>query len=225
MEGDEHNRHKNVYEHTLTVIDQAIDLEKARGHAPDLIVRLAALFHDVGKPKTRRFEQGGKVSFHHHDVVGAKLTRRRMEALRFSSDEIKAVSELVELHLRFHGYGDGAWTDSAVRRYVRDAGDQLERLHILTRADCTTRNPRKAARLAATYEQLEHHIDALAEQEELESIRPDLDGTQIMELLDIRPGPVVGEAYRFMMELRMDEGPLGPEVARERLLAWWAARP
>lgn len=224
MEGDEHNRHKNVYAHTLTVIDQSIALEQARGHRPDLIGRLAALFHDVGKPATRRFEAGGKVTFHHHDAVGAKLTRRRMEALRFSTDEIKAVAKLVDLHLRFHGYGDGDWTDSAVRRYVRDAGDQLERLHILTRADCTTRNARKAARLAATYEQLEHHIDALAEQEELDAIRPDLDGTAIMEILGLRPGPEVGAAYKYLLDRRMEEGPLGPERAREELLAWWRAR-
>jgi len=224
MERDEHNRHKDVYEHTLTVIEQAIELERARGHAPDLVLRLAALFHDVGKPATRRFEAGGKVSFHHHDVVGAKLTRQRMQALHFSTDETKTVAKLVELHLRFHGYGEGNWTDSAVRRYVRDAGDQLERLHILTRADCTTRNVRKAQRLARAYEELEFRIDELRSQEELDAIRPDLDGTQIMAVLGIGPGREVGAAYAFLMERRMEAGPLGEARAREELLSWWAER-
>jgi len=224
MERDEHNRHKDVYEHTLTVLEQAIALEAERGHAPDLVNRLAALFHDIGKPRTRRFEPGGKVSFHHHDVVGAKMAAKRMQELHFSNDEIKAVAKLIELHLRFHGYGDGQWTDSAVRRYVRDAGDQLERLHILTRSDCTTRNQRKAQSLRRAYEELEWRIDELAAQEELDAIRPDLDGSRIMELLGIGPGPVVGEAYRFLMERRMDDGPLGEERATKELLAWWAAR-
>ena len=206
------------------MIEQAIELERARGHAPDLVLRLAALFHDVGKPATRRFEPGGKVSFHHHDVVGAKLTRQRMQALHFSSDETKLVAKLVELHLRFHGYGEGNWTDSAVRRYVRDAGDQLDRLHILTRADCTTRNVRKAQRLARTYEELEFRIDELRSQEELDAIRPDLDGTQIMAVLGIGEGRDVGAAYAFLMERRMDAGPLGEEQARADLLAWWAER-
>lgn len=221
-EVDEHGRHKDIYQHTLTVLEQSIDLERARGHAPDLVGRLAAVFHDVGKPRTKKFEAGGKVSFHHHDVVGAKMTKRRLTELRFSSDEIKAVAKLVELHLRFHGYADADWTDSAVRRYVRDAGDQLERLHILTRADCTTRNVRKANRLRTAYEQLEWRIDELAEQEELDAMRPDLDGTQIMALLGVAPGPVVGKAYKFLLEKRLDEGPLGEERAREALLAWWA---
>ncbi|MDQ7991663.1 MAG: CCA tRNA nucleotidyltransferase [Propionicimonas sp.] len=221
MERDEHNRHKDVYQHSLTVLDQAIVLERQRGHAPDLVNRLAALLHDIGKPSTRRFEPGGKVSFHHHDVVGAKLARKRMQALHFSTEQIKAVAKLIELHLRFHGYGEGNWTDSAVRRYVRDAGDQLERLHILTRSDCTTRNLRKAQRLQRVYEELEWRIEALAEQEELDAMRPDLDGQQIMELLGIAPGPVVGQAYRFLLEKRIDDGPLGPERAREELLAWW----
>jgi len=221
MERDEHNRHKDVYQHTLTVLDQAIALERARGMAPDLVNRLAALLHDIGKPRTRRFEPGGKVSFHHHDVVGAKLTRKRMQALRFSTEETKAVAKLVELHLRFHGYGEGQWTDSAVRRYVRDAGDQLERLHILTRSDCTTRNARKAARLRAAYDHLETRIDELADQEELASMRPDLDGTQIMALLGITPGPLVGKAYTYLLERRIEDGPLGEERARQELLAWW----
>ncbi len=224
MERDEHNRHKDVYQHSLTVLDQAIALEKERGHAPDIVNRLAALLHDVGKPATRRFEPGGKVSFHHHDVVGAKLVRQRMQALHFSTEQVKAVAKLIELHLRFHGYGEGNWTDSAVRRYVRDAGDQLERLHILTRSDCTTRNVRKAQRLQRAYEELEWRIEALAEQEELDAMRPDLDGQQIMELLGITPGPVVGEAYRFLLEKRIDDGPLGPERAREELLSWWQQR-
>jgi poly(A) polymerase len=222
LERDEHHRHKDVYEHSLTVLEQAIELESRLPTRPDLVSRLAALLHDVGKPATRRFEDGGKVSFHHHDVVGAKLVRKRMTALRFSSDEIKAVSELVFLHLRFHGYGEGAWTDSAVRRYVRDAGDQLERLHILTRADCTTRNQAKAARLRRAYDDLEARIAVLAEQEELASLRPDLDGRQIMELLEVPPGPLVGQAYRYLLELRIDEGPLGAERAEQALRAWWA---
>ena len=223
-EVDEHGRHKDIYQHTLTVLEQSIDLERERGHAPDLVGRLAAVFHDVGKPRTKKFEGGGKVSFHHHDVVGAKMTKKRLTELRFSSDEVKAVAKLVELHLRFHGYADADWTDSAVRRYVRDAGDQLERLHILTRADCTTRNQRKANRLRTAYEQLEWRIDELAEAEELDAMRPDLDGTQIMEILGVAPGPVVGQAYKFLLEKRIDEGPLGEERAREVLLDWWAQR-
>ncbi len=222
-EVDEHKRHKDIYQHTLTVLEQAIELERARGHAPDLVVRLAALLHDIGKPRTKRFEASG-VTFHHHDVVGAKMARRRLTELRFSSEEIKNVCLLVDLHLRFHGYAEGDWTDSAVRRYVRDAGDQLERLHILTRADCTTRNVRKAHRLKTAYEQLEFRIDELSAQEELDAIRPDLDGTQIMAILGIAPGPVVGEGYRFLMERRLDAGPLGEDRAREELLAWWASR-
>ncbi len=222
-EVDEHGRHKDIYQHTLTVLEQSIELEKARGHEPDLVGRLAAVFHDVGKPRTKRFE-GGKVTFYHHDVVGAKMTRKRLTALRFNNDEIKAVAKLVELHLRFHGYADSDWTDSAVRRYVRDAGDQLERLHILTRADSTTRNVRKANRLRTAYEQLEWRIDELSSREELDAIRPDLDGNQIMEILGIKPGPEVGVAYQFLLEKRMEEGPLGPDRAREELLAWWADR-
>ncbi|QCX29335.1 CCA tRNA nucleotidyltransferase [Nocardioides jishulii] len=223
LERDEHHRHKDVYEHTLTVLEQTIDQEDRLG-GPDFVARFAALMHDVGKPRTRKFVDDGTVTFHHHDVVGAKMTRKRMKALRFSNDQIDAVSKLVELHLRFHGYGSGEWTDSAVRRYVRDAGDQLERLHILTRADCTTRNARKAARLRRTYDDLEARIAQLSEQEEMASIRPDLDGTQIMEILGIAPGREVGQAYKFLLELRMDEGPMSEEAATKALLDWWAAR-
>ncbi len=188
------------------------------------MLRLAALLHDIGKPATKRNEPGGQVSFHHHDVVGAKLARKRLRALRFDNDTIAAVSRLIELHLRFFGYTDGAWTDSAVRRYVRDAGDQLERLHILTRADVTTRNRRKADQLAFAYDDLEERIATLAAQEEIDSVRPDLDGEQIMRILGIAPGREVGEARAFLLELRLEEGPLPAEEATERLLAWWAAR-
>lgn len=225
LERDEHHRHKDVYEHTLTVLEQSIDLERARGHEPDLTGRLAALLHDIGKPATRRFEPGGKVSFHHHDVVGAKLARKRLRALSYPTEVVKDVSTLVALHLRFHGYGDQGWTDSAVRRYVRDAGDQLERLHILTRSDCTTRNRRKAERLEFAYDDLERRIAELRAAEELDAVRPDLDGAQIMEILGIRPGPLVGRAYAFLLNLRLDEGPHTPEQAREALLAWWADQP
>jgi poly(A) polymerase len=224
LEADEHHRHKDVYEHSLTVLDQAIALEKARGHAPDLVNRLAALLHDIGKPKTRRFEGAGKVSFHHHDVVGAKMARKRLLELRYPKDVVESVATLVELHLRFHGYSDAEWTDSAVRRYVRDAGDELERLHILTRSDCTTRNVRKATTLRRAYEELEWRIDELAKAEELDAMRPDLDGNDIMALLGIGPGRVVGEAYRMLLEKRLDEGPLGRERAETELRAWWAAR-
>ena len=224
LERDEHHRHKDVYEHTLTVLEQAIELEHRLGGGPDFVTRFAALMHDVGKPRTRKFQDDGSVTFHHHDVVGAKITRKRMKALRFSNEQIAAVSELVELHLRFHGYGSGEWTDSAVRRYVRDAGDQLERLHILTRADCTTRNRRKADRLRRTYDDLEERIARLAEEEELASIRPDLDGNQIMEILGIGPGREVGRAYKHLMELRMDRGPMSQEEATAALLEWWSSQ-
>ncbi len=223
LEKDEHHRHKDVYQHTLTVLEQSIDLEDRLG-GPDFVSRFAALMHDVGKPRTRRFLADGSVTFHHHDVVGAKLTRTRMQALKFSGETTDAVSKLVELHLRFHGYGDGQWTDSAVRRYVRDAGDQLERLHVLTRADCTTRNERKAERLRRTYDELEARIERLSAEEELASIRPDLDGTQIMEILDIPQGRDVGAAYRFLLELRLDEGPHAYDDAKAALIAWWADR-
>jgi poly(A) polymerase len=225
LERDEHHRHKDVYQHTLTVLEQAIALEdRLPGGGPDFVSRFAALMHDVGKPRTRKFQDDGTVTFHHHDVVGAKLTRKRMKALRFSNDEIAAVSKLVELHLRFHGYGSGEWTDSAVRRYVRDAGDQLERLHVLTRADCTTRNKRKAERLRRTYDDIEARIERLAEEEELAAVRPDLDGNQIMTLLGLEPGRDVGAAYHHLLELRMDHGPMSEEDASAALLAWWAER-
>lgn len=226
LEIDEHHHHKDVYEHSLTVLEQAIALERVHEptSAPDLVLRLAALLHDIGKPKTRRFEHGGSVSFHHHEVVGAKLVRRRLSALRYSNEVIDDVSKLVELHLRFHGYGSGEWTDSAVRRYVRDAGDQLVRLHKLTRADCTTRNRRKALTLQATYDELERHIAALAAQEELDSIRPDLDGNDIMAILGVGPGPEVGKAYRFLLDLRLEQGPLEREQAEAALRAWWTQR-
>jgi poly(A) polymerase len=225
LERDEHHRHKDVYEHTLTVLEQSMDLEdRLPGGGPDFTSRFAALMHDVGKPRTRKFLDDGSVTFHHHDVVGAKITRKRMQELRFSKDEIDAVSQLVELHLRFHGYGSGEWTDSAVRRYVRDAGEQLDRLHVLTRADCTTRNRAKAERLRRTYDDLEARIAVLREEEELSSIRPDLDGNQIMELLGIKPGREVGEAYNFLLELRLDNGPMSEDAARAALLEWWSAR-
>lgn len=225
LERDEHHRHKDVYEHTLIVLEQAIALEGGDVPGPDLVLRLAALLHDVGKPATRRFEPAGGVSFHHHEVVGAKLAARRMKALRFDSATIKAVARLVELHLRFHGYGEAEWTDSAVRRYVTDAGPLLGRLHRLTRSDSTTRNARKAARLSRTYDELEARIARLAEAEELAAIRPDLDGQQIMATLGVPPGPLVGRAYQHLLQLRMEEGPLGQQAARERLLQWWADQP
>lgn len=224
---DGEHRHKDVYQHSLTVLQQAIDLERQRrapGAAPDVVLRIAALLHDIGKPATRRFEGGGLVTFHHHDVVGAKLARKRLRALRFSNAEIDRVALLIELHQRFFGYGEAAWTDSAVRRYVRDAGDQVAQLHVLTRADVTTRNERKARRLQIAYDDLERRIGELEEQEELAAIRPDLDGEAIMRILDLRPGPDVGAAYRFLLETRMDEGPLGEEEATRRLHAWWAER-
>ncbi|MEW9517528.1 CCA tRNA nucleotidyltransferase [Streptomyces tubercidicus] len=221
LESDEHHRHKDVYEHSLTVLEQAIDLEE---NGPDLVLRLAALLHDIGKPRTRRFEQDGRVSFHHHEVVGAKMTKKRMTALKYSNDLVKDVSRLVELHLRFHGYGTGEWTDSAVRRYVRDAGPQLERLHKLTRSDCTTRNKRKASALSRAYDGLEERIARLQEQEELEAIRPDLDGNDIMQILGIRPGPEVGKAYQQMLEIRLEHGPMEREAAVAALKEWWAAQ-
>lgn len=223
LELDEHARHKDVYQHSLTVLDQAIELEKARGHAPDLVNRLAALLHDIGKPATRRFE-GPKVTFHHHDIVGAKLATKRLKALNYPTQVVKSVAKLIELHLRFHGYSDGAWTDAAVRRYVRDAGDELERLHMLTRADCTTRNRQRATRLRRAYEELEWRIDELASQEELAALRPHLDGTEIMAVLGIGPGRVVGEAYAFLLEHRTEHGPVAHDEAVELLRRWWADR-
>ncbi|WP_138416916.1 CCA tRNA nucleotidyltransferase [Sinomonas gamaensis] len=228
LEADEHHRHKDVYQHSLTVLEQAAALETGPDGpvpGPDFVLRFAALLHDVGKPATRRFEPGGAVSFRHHDVVGAKLVKKRMRELRFDNETIKDVARLVELHMRFYGYGDAGWTDSAVRRYVTDAGPLLERLHRLTRSDVTTRNQRKADRLSFAYDDLEHRIAELAEQEELAAIRPDLDGQQIMAILGIKPGPVVGRAYRFLLDERMENGPSSEEEARAKLLEWWAAQP
>jgi poly(A) polymerase len=223
MEADEHHRHKDVYQHSLTVLRQAIALEPKYGLEGDLIVRLAALLHDIGKPRTRELLPDGRVAFHLHEVYGAKMARRRLTELRFPNEVIKDVSRLVELHLRFHGYGEGEWTDSAVRRYVRDAGPLLTRLHVLTRADCTTRNKFKAARLARAYDQLEQRIDELSEQEELGKLRPELDGNEIMRILGIPQSPLVGKAYQFMLELRITEGELGRQRAGQELLRWAAA--
>jgi len=220
LEVDEHHHHKDVYEHTLTVLEQAIALEN-RLDGPNLSIRLAALLHDIGKPKTRELIPGGGVSFHHHEVVGSRMAKERLRALRFDNQTIKDVSQLVFLHLRFHGYAGGEWTDSAVRRYVRDADQLLEHLHVLTRADCTTRNQRKAAALAATYDSLEERISRLKEEEELNSIRPDVDGNEIMNILGIPASPLVGKAYNYMLELRLENGPLGEERAKTELLKWW----
>lgn len=220
LEIDEHHHHKDVYEHSLTVLEQAIALE-ARLGAANLTLRLAALLHDIGKPKTKALIPGGGVSFHHHEVVGAKMTKERLRTLRFDNHIVKDVGQLVFLHLRFHGYGSGEWTDSAVRRYVRDAGELLDHLHLLTRADCTTRNQKKAQSLANTYDQLEQRIKELMQQEELNKIRPDLTGEQIMQILNIKASPMVGKAYDFLLELRLENGPIGEEKAKEALLTWW----
>ena len=219
---DEHHQHKDVYQHSLTVLRQAVALEDPG--QPDLVLRWAALLHDIGKPATRRHEPGGGVSFHHHEVVGAKMVRKRMRALKYSKQMVDDVSQLVYLHLRFHGYGDGAWTDSAVRRYVADAGPLLPRLHKLVRADCTTRNRRRAALLQANYDSLENRIAELAAKEDLARVRPDLDGNAIMAVLGIPPGPQVGEAWKYLKELRLDRGPLSPEEATAELLSWWRER-
>jgi poly(A) polymerase len=224
LEIDEHHHHKDVYQHSLTVLGQVIDLENK--HQPqieaDLVLRIAALLHDIGKPKTRKFEGEGRVSFHHHEVVGARLAKKRLEKLRYSNEIIEQVCLLIELHLRFHGYGDGKWTDSAVRRYVRDAEEQLIRLHKLTRADCTTRNEAKAEKLRNAYNDLEERIVELSKQEELKSMRPELDGAEIMQVLNIKPGPEVGKAYQFLLDLRLDKGILGIDKATEELKTWWA---
>ncbi|AWZ23253.1 CCA tRNA nucleotidyltransferase [Rhodococcus pyridinivorans] len=219
LEIDEHHQHKDVYWHSLTVLKQAIDLEDGD---PDLVLRWAALLHDIGKPDTKRNEPQGGVSFHHHEVVGAKLVRKRMRALKYSKQMIEDVSRLVFLHLRFHGYGRGQWTDSAVRRYVHDAGPLLPKLHKLVRADCTTRNKRRAAALQATYDGLEERIERIAAEEDLAKVRPDLDGNAIMELLGISAGPTVGKAWNFLKELRLDRGPLERDEAEAALLEWWA---
>lgn len=220
LEIDEHHHHKDVYEHSLTVLEQAIALEERLGGA-NLTLRLAALLHDIGKPKTKALIAGGGVSFHHHEVVGAKMTKERLRTLRFDNHIVKDVGQLVFLHLRFHGYGSGEWTDSAVRRYVRDAGELLDHLHLLTRADCTTRNQKKAQLLANTYDQLEQRIKELMQQEELNKIRPDLTGEQIMQILNVKPSPIVGKAYDFLLELRLENGPIGEDKAKEALLTWW----
>ena len=224
MEADEHHRHKDVYQHSLTVLRQAIELEPRYGLDADLTVRLAALLHDIGKPKTRELLPDGRVAFHMHDVIGARLTERRLTALRFPKDLVRDVSRLVELHLRFHGYGDGEWTDSAVRRYVRDAGPLLSRLHVLTRADCTTRNQARAQRLARAYDGLEQRIAELSAQEELGKIRPELDGHDIMRILGIPSGRQVGQAYTFLLDLRMTRGLIGREQAAQALRGWAADR-
>jgi poly(A) polymerase len=218
---DEHHQHKDVYWHSLTVLRQAVDLED---EGPDLVLRWAALLHDIGKPATRRHEPDGGVSFHHHEVVGAKMVRKRLRALRYSKQMIDDVSQLVYLHLRFHGYGDGRWTDSAVRRYVADAGPLLPKLHKLVRADCTTRNKRRAARLQANYDDLEHRIEELAAKEDLARVRPDLDGNEIMAILGIPAGPEVGEAWRYLKELRLDRGPLSHDEAVDELMKWWNSK-
>ena len=220
LEIDEHHHHKDVYQHSIKVLEQAIALEDRLG-GPNLVIRLAALLHDIGKPRTRKLLDGGGVSFHHHEVVGAKMVRERLKQLRFDGSVIKAVSQLTFLHLRFHGYGNGEWSDSAVRRYVRDAGELLDHLHVLTRADCTTRNQKKAESLADSYSSLENRIEALAAEEELLKIRPDLDGGEIMKILGIKPGPMVGKAYNHLLELRLDQGPLGEERAKAELISWW----
>ena len=223
LEVDEHHHHKDVYEHSITVLEQAI-MQEARLGGPNLVIRLAALLHDIGKPKTRSFIDGGGVSFHHHEVVGARLVKKRLQELRFDSHTVEAVETLTALHLRFHGYGDGEWSDSAVRRYVRDAGDLLTHLHVLTRADCTTRNKAKATRLSGVYDSLEARIEILMEQEELSKIRPDLDGAQVMALLNLKPSREVGAAMNFLMELRLDQGQIGEEKATVELLNWWKNR-
>ena len=220
LEIDEHHHHKDVYEHSLTVLEQAIGLEQRLG-GPNLTLRLAALLHDIGKPKTKQLIPDGGVSFHHHEVVGARMCKERLKKIRFDNQLINDVAKLTFLHLRFHGYGSGEWTDSAVRRYVRDAGELLTHLHLLTRADCTTRNKKKAEGLAKTYDQLEKRIEDLMAQEELNKIRPDLTGDEIMQILGIKPSPIVGKAYEFLLELRLEHGPQGAEKAKEELLKWW----
>jgi poly(A) polymerase len=225
LEQDPIHRHKDVLSHTIAVVENVrAPAERSDGHSFDFRrTRLAALFHDVGKPKTRGYRKGKGVTFHHHEVVGARMTRDRLQALRYSNADVEAITRLVELHLRFHTYKMG-WTDAAVRRYVRDAGDLLGELNVLTRCDCTTRNERKAAMLAARMDELEARIDVLAAQEELKAIRPELDGHQVMERLGLPPGPLVGEAVSYLLELRLEEGVLGEEEAGRRLDAWWAAR-
>jgi poly(A) polymerase len=217
MEIDEHAQHKDVYEHTLTVVQNAVDLDNRE---PDLVLRLAALLHDIGKPATKAVGPDGRVSFHHHELVGARMAKARMKSLKYPKDVTSAVVGLIALHLRFYGYGRGEWTDSAVRRYVTDAGPLLDRLHKLTRSDCTTRNRRKATQLAADYTALEERIARIEAEEDLARVRPDLDGNAIMELLGLPPGPLVGQAWRYLKELRLDRGPLSHDEAVEELLRW-----
>lgn len=224
LEIDEHHRHKDVFEHTLMVVDRAIALETGPDGpvpSPDLTLRLAALLHDIGKPRTRRFESGGKVSFHHHDAVGARMARKRLKALHFDHHLIDDVCDLIAMHLRFHGYVDERWTDAAVRRYAKETGPLYERLNRLTRADATTRNKRKAQVFSSAMDELEDRVDQLKEQEDLDAIRPDLDGTQIMEILGLKPGPVVGRAYQHMLDYRLDQGPVDQARAEEELKNWW----
>ncbi|HEY3503307.1 MAG TPA: CCA tRNA nucleotidyltransferase [Actinocatenispora sp.] len=217
MQIDEHAQHKDVYEHTLTVVENAVRLEEGE---PDVVLRLAALLHDIGKPATKAIGPDGGVSFHHHEVVGARMTRQRMRALKFPKETIAQVSRLVALHLRFYGYGRGEWTDSAVRRYVTDADDLLSRLHKLVRSDCTTRNRRKAAALASDYQALEDRITRIQAEEDLARVRPDLDGNAIMKLLGIPPGPAVGAAWKYLKELRLERGPLPADEAETELFRW-----
>jgi poly(A) polymerase len=209
LEQDPLHRHKDVLAHTIAVV---------RNTRPELKVRLAALFHDVGKPKTRSFEGGG-VSFHHHEVVGARMTEERLRALKFPNEIVADVTQLVYLHLRIHTYAMG-WSDKAVRRYVRDAGPLLDELNHLQRCDCTTRNPKRAAALQRRMDELEVRIGELREQEELDAIRPPLDGRQVMEFLGVGPGRVVGEALDFLLEARLDEGPIDEADAYARLATW-----
>lgn len=227
LEIDEHHRHKDVFEHTMMVLERAIALETDDEGAvpgPDLTLRLAALLHDIGKPRTRKFEDGGKVSFHHHDIVGAKMTRKRMKALHFDHHIIDDVSELVNLHLRFHGYVDEPWTDSAVRRYVKDSGHLYERLNRLTRADATTQNRRKSLMFEHAMDEMEDRVRELKKQEDFNAIRPDLDGNEIMNLLGLEPGPIVGKAYKHMLEYRLDNGPVEHSVAVEELKKWYESQ-
>lgn len=243
LERDSAHQHKDVYEHSIQVLENAIALEKEAAtkraelaaadsagtgvptaHEADVVLRIAALLHDIGKPRTREFGPNGQVTFHGHDWVGAKMTKKRLSALRFDNDSTKAIARLVELHMRMYNYGNAGWTDSAVRRFARDAGERLDQLLILIRADITTRNRRKSERLQFGINDLENRLAALREQEELDAMRPDLDGEQIMRILDLEPGREVGEARKFLLDLRLDEGALGEEEATKRLLAWWAER-
>ncbi len=215
------HRHKDVYAHTLAVLDNIVALEP---DGPDVHLRLAGLLHDIGKPATRVIHRDGTVTFHQHDVIGARMARQRLRALAFDKLAVKEVSELVRMHLRFHTYAQG-WTDAAVRRYVTDAGPLLERLNLLTRADVTTGNERKATRIQRRVDELEERVVQLRQQEELDALRPALDGNAIMEHLGLRPGPLVGAAWQHLLELRIERGPMSESEAHEALDAWWAAHP